>query len=96
MFRALAPTVRYWMQTEVHVFAFSISANVLLSFFPFLIVSISLARIFLDQKSTVDIIDFSYKHWHKLTDVPENCSPEGMEQVAKVLTTWLIRIKNPE
>ena len=44
---------------------------------------------------TVDIIDFSYKHWHRLTDVPENCSAEGMEQVAKVLTTWLVRAKEP-
>jgi hypothetical protein len=35
----LAPTFRYWMQTEVHVYAFSVAANVLLSFFPFLIVT---------------------------------------------------------
>jgi glutaminyl-peptide cyclotransferase len=43
----------------------------------------------------VDIIDFKYKHWHRLTDVPENCSPEGLDQVAKVLTTWLVRMKAP-
>ena len=41
----------------------------------------------------VDIIDFSYKHWHRLTDVPANCAPEGMEQVARVLTVWLQRMK---
>jgi hypothetical protein len=41
----------------------------------------------------VDIIDFSYKHWHRLTDVPANCAPEGMEQVARVLSTWLQRQK---
>lgn len=40
----------------------------------------------------VDIIDFDYPHWHRLSDTPENCSPEGMTQVAKVLTTWLQRI----
>ena len=34
----LGLTFRYWMQTEVHVYAFSVAANVLLSFFPFLIV----------------------------------------------------------
>ncbi len=45
---------------------------------------------------TVDIIDFSYKHWHRLSDLPENCSPEGMEQVTKVLATWLQRAKVPE
>jgi hypothetical protein len=45
---------------------------------------------------TVDIIDFGYKYWHRLNDIPENCSTEGMEQVAKVLTTWLVRAKAPE
>jgi hypothetical protein len=40
-----------------------------------------------------DVIDFDYRHWHRLTDVPANCSPEGMEQVAKVLTVWLQRVK---
>jgi YihY family inner membrane protein len=42
--RACLPTIRYWMETEVHVYAFSIAANVLLSFFPFLIVMISVCR----------------------------------------------------
>ena len=42
--RGLAHTLRYWMETEVHVFGFSIAANVLLSFFPFLIVILSLMR----------------------------------------------------
>jgi glutaminyl-peptide cyclotransferase len=41
----------------------------------------------------VDVIDFSYPHWHRLTDVPDNCSAEGMEQVARVLTAWLERVK---
>ena len=43
IFRALRPTFRYWMKTEVHVYAFSIAANVLLSFYPFLIVSVAVA-----------------------------------------------------
>jgi hypothetical protein len=41
----------------------------------------------------IDIIDFSYKHWHRLTDLPENCSGDGMEQVAHVLGVWLQRVK---
>ena len=40
----IVPTLRYWMQVEVHVYGFSIAANVLLSFFPFLIVLVSLCR----------------------------------------------------
>ena len=38
------PTVSYLSQTEVHVYALSIGASVLLSFFPFLIVMLSLIR----------------------------------------------------
>jgi membrane protein len=63
IFRALVPTVRYWMQTEVHVFAFSISANVLLAFFPFLIVSISLSQIFFSRETTVGAIDFALRSY---------------------------------
>jgi glutaminyl-peptide cyclotransferase len=41
----------------------------------------------------IDIIDFDYRHWHLLSDVPKNCSPEPMEDVAKVLSVWLQRQK---
>jgi hypothetical protein len=41
----------------------------------------------------IDIIDFDYPHWHRLSDVPENCSPEGMIQVAQVLQVWLQQVK---
>ena len=41
----------------------------------------------------IDLIDFEYPHWHRLSDVPENCSAESMAQVAKVLATWLQRMK---
>jgi len=40
--RPLRPTARYLARTEVHVFAFSIAASVLLSLFPFLHVMLSL------------------------------------------------------
>jgi glutaminyl-peptide cyclotransferase len=41
----------------------------------------------------IDIIDSKYLHWHKLSDTPDNCSGESMEQVAKVLSVWLQRVK---
>jgi len=50
------PTVRYLMQVEVHVYAFSMAANVLLSFFPFLIVMISLCRYVLEWKAAEQMI----------------------------------------
>jgi membrane protein len=61
--RAVAPTLRYWMQTEVHVYAFSIAANVLLSFFPFLIVVMSLARPVFGYKTTVAAIDLIFRDY---------------------------------
>ncbi|MCU1330595.1 MAG: ribonuclease [Bryobacterales bacterium] len=38
------PTIKYLSQTEVHVYALAIAASVLLSFFPFLIVMLTLLR----------------------------------------------------
>jgi hypothetical protein len=40
---------------------------------------------------TIDIIDFDYQHWHRLTDTPANCSGETMEKVGKVLAIWMQR-----
>ena len=41
----------------------------------------------------VDLIDFDYQHWHRLSDTPENCSGDSLEQVARVLAVWLQRVK---
>jgi glutaminyl-peptide cyclotransferase len=41
----------------------------------------------------IDIIDFEYKHWHRLTDTPENCSAASLAQVSRVVTVWLQRVK---
>jgi uncharacterized BrkB/YihY/UPF0761 family membrane protein len=54
--RACAPSARFCMETEVHVFAFSMAANVLLSFFPFLIVMLSFFRYVLRWKAAGDAI----------------------------------------
>jgi membrane protein len=51
------PTVRYWLQTEVHVFALSMAAAVLLSAFPFLIVVMSLCRYGLHWSAGVNVLD---------------------------------------
>ena len=42
---------------------------------------------------TVDIIDFDYAHWHRLSDTPDQCSEETLADVAKVLSVWLQKIK---
>jgi hypothetical protein len=42
---------------------------------------------------TIDIIDFDYAHWHKLTDTPDKISGTQMTEVSKVLTVWLQKAK---
>ena len=44
---------------------------------------------------TIDIIDDHYlkTHWHRLSDRPENCSPETLGEVARVLIAWLKKVK---
>ena len=41
----------------------------------------------------IDLIDFDYPQWHKLDDVPANCSGDSMTQVSRVLSVWLQRTK---
>jgi hypothetical protein len=41
----------------------------------------------------IDVIDFDYPHWHRLTDTPDKCSAESMANVARVLMAWLERAK---
>jgi hypothetical protein len=41
----------------------------------------------------IDIIDFDYAHWHRLSDVPANCSPDSLVEVGKVLSVWLQRVQ---
>jgi hypothetical protein len=40
----VASTVRYLLRTDVHTFAFSVAANALLSFFPFVLLLMTLIR----------------------------------------------------
>jgi YihY family inner membrane protein len=53
------PTVRYWLRTEVHVFALSMAAAVLLSAFPFLIVMMSLCKYGLHWPAGMTVLDLA-------------------------------------
>ena len=57
--RSWSPTVRYLSQTEVHVYALAIAASVLLSFFPFLIVMMTLLRDVLHLKAAETALIFA-------------------------------------
>jgi GNAT superfamily N-acetyltransferase len=43
----------------------------------------------------INLIDFDYPHWHKISDTPDKCSPESFDAVARVIVEWLKR-RQPE
>lgn len=38
---------------------------------------------------TIDLIDFTYPHWHTVRDTPDKCSPASLGKVGKLLESWL-------
>lgn len=49
-------TVKYLMQTDVHTFAFSVAANSILSFFPFVMVMMTLIRRVFRSKAMYEVV----------------------------------------
>jgi hypothetical protein len=47
---------KYLMRTEVHTFAFSVAANVILSFFPFVILLLTLTRQVFHSTGMYDVV----------------------------------------
>lgn len=54
--RELWPTVRYLTRTDVHTFAFSVAANAILSFFPFMLLMLTLSRKTFHSERMFDVI----------------------------------------
>jgi membrane protein len=53
---SLGQTLRFLLQTEVHVYSFAVAANILISFFPFLVAMILLCKSLLHWQAAVDVI----------------------------------------
>jgi len=49
-------TVKYLLRTDVHTFAFSVAANAILSFFPFVVLLITLIRRVFHSKMMYDVV----------------------------------------
>ena len=56
LWRTVWPSLRFLLQTEVHVYSFAVAANILMSFFPFLAAMISLCHWALHWKAAVDVL----------------------------------------
>jgi len=52
----LISTVKYLLRTEVHTFAFSVAANAILSFFPFVLLLMTLVRRVFHSRVMADVI----------------------------------------
>lgn len=50
------PTVKYLTRTDVHTFAFSVAANAILSFFPFVVLLLTISRKVFHSQTMVDVI----------------------------------------
>ena len=59
----LKKTFHFWMETETHVYAFSVAANVLLSFYPFLFVILALARMILGSQVAIQAVVLALKDY---------------------------------
>jgi len=52
----LVETARYLMRTDVHTFAFSVAANAILSFFPFMVLLLTLIRRVFNSKPMYEVV----------------------------------------
>ena len=52
----LVSTVRYLSRTEVHTFAFSVAANAILAFFPFVLLLLTLVRYVFHSQAMYDVV----------------------------------------
>lgn len=71
----LISTVKYLLRTEVHTFAFSVAANAILSFFPFVLLLMTLVRRVFHSRVMADVI----------TELLRDYLPAGQEFVIRNL-----------
>jgi uncharacterized BrkB/YihY/UPF0761 family membrane protein len=82
------PTARYLSGTEVHVYALAISASVLLSFFPFLNVMLSVCRNLLHSRAAEDAIYLALNDYFpgELAGfLKRNLAPQGQLQLTSMV-----------
>jgi membrane protein len=56
LWKTILPSLRFLLQAEVHVYSFAVAANVLLTFFPFLVLMIMICRSVLHWQAAVNVI----------------------------------------
>jgi membrane protein len=64
---SIRPTLSFLMETQVHVYAFAVAANALISFFPFLVVMIIICRSVFHWEAAVNAIFFAVSDYFPST-----------------------------
>src|SRR3954471_2102665 len=72
-------TVKYLMRTDVHTFAFSVAANSILSFFPFVVLMMTLIRRVFHSRVMYDVV----------VQLLRDYLPAGQEFVIRNLTSMV-------
>src|ERR1700728_1012099 len=72
-------TVRYLLRTEVHTFAFSVAANSILSFFPFVVLMMTLIRRVFHSRVMYEVV----------LDLLRDYLPAGQDFVIRNLTAMV-------
>src|SRR6185503_21269801 len=72
----VSSTVKYLLRTEVHTFAFSVAANAILSFFPFVLLLMTFIRQVFHSRAMYDVI----------VELLRDYLPAGQEFVIRNLT----------
>jgi membrane protein len=72
-------TFKYLMQTDVHTFAFSVAANAILSFFPFMVLLLTIIRRVFHSDAMIDVVK----------DLLKDYLPAGQDFVIRNLTAMV-------
>ena len=70
------------MRTEVHTFAFSVAANAILSFFPFMVLMMTLIRRVFHSEVMYEVV----------MELLRDYLPAGQDFVIRNLKLWSIRV----
>jgi membrane protein len=63
LWKSIGPSMHFFLQAEVHVYSFAVAANVLLTFFPFLVLMIMICQSVLHWKAAVNVILASINYY---------------------------------
>src|SRR5215475_869166 len=78
-----APVIRYLLDSEVHTYAFSVAANAIISFIPFVVLLYTLSLSVFHSHAMVDVVD-EVVHYYLPSTARQEWMTSSLEAVAVV------------